>query len=167
MKTKELLDLYTLDRIRTGETVLRGEKLPDGRYIRAVHVLIFNSDKRLLIQKRSMDKDRWPGLWDISVSGDVLSGETVREAAVRETREELGIYIDLSLQRPLITTSYETWIDDFFTIKQDIRIEELHPFKEEIDEIRWATLEEIESMIKDGSFFPADVDLLRYLFNNC
>ena len=28
-----------------------------------------------------MDKDRWPGLWDISVSGDVLSGETVREAA--------------------------------------------------------------------------------------
>ena len=159
MKTKELLDLYTLDRIRTGETVLRGEKIPDGRYIRAVHVLIFNSDKRLLIQKRSMDKDRWPGLWDIS--------ETVREAAVRETREELGIYIDLSLQRPLITISYETWIDDFFTIKQDIIIEELHPFKEEIDEIRWATMEEIESMIKDGSFFPADVDLLRYLFNNC
>lgn len=163
---KELLDLYTCDRIKTGETALRGEKIPEDRYILAVHVLIFNSEGKLLIQKRSMKKDRWPGLWDISVSGDVISGETSRDAAIREAREELGICLDLGLQRPLATTTYEKWFDDFFTVRMDIRIEEIDPLREEIDDIRWASLEEIETMIEEKRFFPADIDLLRYLFNN-
>lgn len=163
---KELLDLYTSDGTCTGETVLRGETVPDNRYIRAVHVLIFNSDNMLLIQKRSKNKDNWPGLWDISVSGDVLPGETVNQAAMRETREELGLELDLSDKSPVASTIYENWLDDFFTVKTDIKIEEMEPLKEEIDEIRWTSFDEISSMIEDGSFFQADIELLRYLFNN-
>jgi isopentenyldiphosphate isomerase len=58
---------------------------------RAVHVLVFNSRGQVFLQKRSMKKDRQPGLWDSSSSGHVDSGEGYDACAVRETREEIGL----------------------------------------------------------------------------
>ena len=58
---------------------------------RAVHMWIFNAQGDLLLQKRSIWKDRNPGRWDSSAAGHVDSGETYPEAARRELREELGI----------------------------------------------------------------------------
>lgn len=57
---------------------------------RAVHVLVFNSEGELFLQKRSMRKDRQPGVWDSSASGHVDSGENYDACAARELREELG-----------------------------------------------------------------------------
>ncbi len=58
---------------------------------RAVHVLVFNSRGEVFLQKRSMKKDRQPGLWDSSASGHVDSGEDYDACAVRELREEIGL----------------------------------------------------------------------------
>jgi len=58
---------------------------------RAAHMLLFNSSGDLLLQKRSIWKDRNPGRWDSSAAGHVDSGETYLEAARRELGEELGI----------------------------------------------------------------------------
>ena len=58
---------------------------------RAVHVLVFNSRGEIFLQKRSMNKDRQPGVWDSSVSGHVDSGEEYDACAVRELREEIGL----------------------------------------------------------------------------
>ena len=58
---------------------------------RAVHMLLFNSSGDLLLQKRSIWKDRNPGRWDSSAAGHVDSGEIYLEAARRELGEELGI----------------------------------------------------------------------------
>lgn len=58
---------------------------------RAVHMILVNSKNHILLQKRSIWKDRNPGLWDSSAAGHVDSGETYRDAALRELREELGI----------------------------------------------------------------------------
>ena len=58
---------------------------------RAVHMLIFNSRGELLLQKRSIWKDRNPGRWDSSAAGHLDSGENYLEAARRELREELGV----------------------------------------------------------------------------
>ena len=60
---------------------------------RAVHILIFNSRGDLLLQRRSIWKDRNPGRWDSSAAGHVDSGEDYRGAAERELREELGVEI--------------------------------------------------------------------------
>src|SRR5664279_3413535 len=59
---------------------------------RSVHVLVFDSAGRLFLQKRSMAKDRDPGLWESSCSGHVDAGEDYDTAVVRELGEELGIY---------------------------------------------------------------------------
>jgi isopentenyl-diphosphate Delta-isomerase len=58
---------------------------------RAVHVLVFNAAGKVFLQKRSMSKDRQPGLWDSSSSGHLDSREEYDACAVRELREEIGL----------------------------------------------------------------------------
>ena len=53
---------------------------------RAVHVLVFNAGGQVFLQKRSMLKDRQPGLWDSSASGHVDAGEDYDTCVVREVR---------------------------------------------------------------------------------
>ncbi len=69
---------------------------------RSVHVLVFDSAGRMVVQRRHPDKLTWPDTWDVAVSGHVeeedyhagpdddLDQVNARVAA-RETREELGI----------------------------------------------------------------------------
>ena len=58
---------------------------------RAVHVLVFNSEGELFLQKRSRHKDCFPGAWDSSASGHLDSGESYDACAIRELKEELGL----------------------------------------------------------------------------
>lgn len=58
---------------------------------RAVHVLVFNSQGKLFLQKRSLGKDCFPGTWDSSASGHVAVDESYDACAVREVQEELGV----------------------------------------------------------------------------
>jgi len=66
---------------------------------RAVHVLVFNSQGDLFLQKRSMLKDCFPGAWDSSASGHLDRGEGYDACAVREVREELGVELGHTPQR--------------------------------------------------------------------
>ena len=65
---------------------LRSEVHRLGLKHRATHVLVFNSRSEVFLQKRSMKKDRQPGVWDSSVSGHVDSGEDYDACAVRELK---------------------------------------------------------------------------------
>lgn len=57
---------------------------------RGICVLVFDTEGKIFVQKRSPKKDIFPGLFECSVNGHVLSGEQYHQAAVRELREELG-----------------------------------------------------------------------------
>jgi len=58
---------------------------------RAVHVLVFNRQGQVFLQKRSLLKDTAQGKWDSSSSGHVDTGEAYDACAVRELREEIGL----------------------------------------------------------------------------
>ncbi len=58
---------------------------------RAAYILVFNRTGELLIQKRTLSKDIYPGYWDVAAGGVVLAGESYEAAAERELAEELGI----------------------------------------------------------------------------
>lgn len=77
----------------------RGEVHRLGLMHRAVHVMVFNDRGQVFLQKRSMTKDRQPGLWDSSASGHVDSGEGYDQAAVREAREEIGLVLPRAPRR--------------------------------------------------------------------
>lgn len=72
---------------------IRSEVHRLGLMHRAVHVLVFNAAGQVFLQKRSMKKDRQPGVWDSSSSGHVDAGEHYDACAVRELREEIGLQL--------------------------------------------------------------------------
>lgn len=77
------------------DTLPRGEVHARDLRHRAVHVLLFNRAGEVFLQKRSIWKDRNPGLWDSSAAGHVDSGEDYATAAHREMLEEIGIDTEL------------------------------------------------------------------------
>ncbi|HPC60878.1 MAG TPA: NUDIX domain-containing protein [Verrucomicrobiota bacterium] len=77
----------------------RSEVHRRGLLHRAVHVLVRNAAGQVFLQKRSLTKDRQPGLWDSSASGHLDRGEDYDACAVRELREELGWTLEAAPQR--------------------------------------------------------------------
>ena len=92
---EELVDLVDDNDRVVGAASVR-ECLEGGLLHRAVAVLDVRGSGRFVLQQRSR-KDRWqPGLWTLSSTGHVKSGETYESAAARELEEELGIGARLS-----------------------------------------------------------------------
>lgn len=58
------------------------------------HVVIFDRNGRVLLQKRSNNKDIQPGKWDTAVGGHLNQGESFKNCALRELNEELGVWPD-------------------------------------------------------------------------
>ena len=134
----ELFDLYDDERRITGKTIERGDPLPESRYHLVIHICIFNSEGKMLIQQRQPFKKSFPGKWDISVGGSAIAGETGKQAASRELYEELGIYHDFSNDRPMLTVHFVRGFDDFYVLHKDIAVSELKLQPEEVQAAKWA-----------------------------
>lgn len=166
----ERWDLYTKDREKTGKTMARGEATPEGCYRLVVHVCIFNDRGELLIQQRQSFKKGWPNLWDVSVGGHVVAGETSREAAEREVLEELGVRLSLEGVRPSVTVTFAEGFDDWYVVKRGLELTELTLQEEEVQAARYANLEEVLAMIDAGTFISYHKGMMEYLFfqrNRC
>ena len=96
--TEEIFDVVNERDEVTGQRT-RKEVHRLGLWHRAVHVLVFDSRGRVFLQKRSLNKDRQPGLWDSSASGHLDCGESYDACAVRELREEIGLALSCPPQR--------------------------------------------------------------------
>lgn len=117
-----------------------------------IHVCIFNSKNEMLIQQRQPWKKGWPNMWDITVGGSAVSGETSTEAAERETLEEIGYKIDLSNERPFFTINFEVGFDDYYFIEREIDIKDLTLQYEEVQLVKWASKDKILQLVKEGKF---------------
>jgi len=98
----ELFDIVRADGTPTGETKARAAVHRDGDWHRAVHVWVAGIDQSsggatpfLLVQRRGMEKDTWPGRFDATVGGHLGAGEGIAEA-LRESEEEIGIVVELA-----------------------------------------------------------------------
>lgn len=118
---------------------------------RVVHVLIFNSDGDLLLQRRSMNKDIAPGRWDTSVGGHINPGEDPLTAALREMEEELGVSCSglEFLYTYLFTNHRESELVSTFRCSCESRFDFN---RDEIDEVRWWGLQEIEAALGKDLF---------------
>lgn len=159
----ETADIYTEDRQRTGRTVARGQRVQPGEYRLVVHACIFSSEGKMLIQQRQPWKD-WPNLWDLSVGGHAVAGETSRQAMARELREELGLQWNPEGMRPHLTINFPDGFDDYYLLSRDVASDEIVLQAEEVQQVRWATQEEICAMIDGGTFIPYYKSVISTLF---
>lgn len=165
----EMFDLYDENRIKTGQTIPRGSAVPEGSYRMVVHICIFCSDGKMLIQQRQPFKKGWSNLWDVSVGGSAVSGDSSRSAAVRELGEELGIDIEPAKLRKFITICDKSVFDDWYTVTMDIEPSELHLQYEEVQNAKWVDIDEIKAKIRSGEFIPyheSFIDMLFHFRNN-
>ena len=160
----EMWDIVDENRQPLNKTIVKGEKLNPGEYRQVVHVAIFNSEDKLLIQQRQDFRKLYPGLWDISVGGSVISGEDTMAAGEREVSEELGVNISLQNERPFFTINFDGGFDDFYIVRKDLDIDDLVLQAEEVKASKWASKEEVLAMRDQGLFIPYHDSFLPFLF---
>ena len=107
---------------------------------------ILNNNRILMVQENKVDIK---GLWDLP-GGKVKIGEDIKQAVIRETLEETGYNIELNsilLMQNYVTSKGVLLIIYFNAALQDLKQEEFR--KDEISNVKWLSLEEIESIPKN------------------
>lgn len=161
----EMFDLYDDNRIPLNRTIERGEKCPPNTNRMTIHICIFNSKNEMLIQRRILNKKNWGGLWDFSVGGCVQAGETTKQAATRELREELGLHHDFTQDRQYLTIYFQTGFDDYFFLEKDIDLKDVSLQAEEVMDCKWASLDEILELYDSHHFVPYIRSFIISLFD--
>ena len=78
------------DADRLVDAVPRAQMRALGLTYRVTYILVFNAAGQLLVQRRTADKDMYPGYLDLAAGGVVLADESYEQSAARELAEELG-----------------------------------------------------------------------------
>lgn len=140
---KEKRDLYNKDSELTGLTYYKGDNIPDGYYPMVVMIAIQNSEGKFLMQKRVPSKGGDYGV----TGGHPKSGETPYEGIITEVKEELGI--DISDKEIIEFNSGCDGVDCYkmYYTKMDISMDELVIQEEELSEVRWFSMDELEDMV--------------------
>ena len=159
-------DVYDRDRRLTGRTMRRGDEMAAGDYHLVVHVCLFNAEGEMLIQQRQPFKQGWSGMWDVTVGGSAVAGDSSQSAAQRETLEEIGHRLDLRDIRPQLTINFPTGFDDYYLIEAPgLDANRLKLQYEEVKQVKWADKEEITRMIDTNEFIPYRKSLIDLLFH--
>jgi len=185
---EEIFDVADEEGRPTGETVSRQEAHAKGIRHRTAHIWVVRKtpsgaeegrpDRKqpeaekaagryqVLLQKRAMNKDSFPGQYDTSSAGHIHAGDEPRISAVRELGEELGIKAapdDLTYVGRF-SVSYEEefhgkpFLDNevafVYVYDKPVELRDLKLQKEEVEEVRWFGLEETwEAVQRDDQRF--------------
>lgn len=141
----------------TGRVETRETCHKNGLVHKAVAAFIINSNKQVLLQKRSKNQRMWPGMWDLSSGGHVDSGELGFQAIGREIKEELGIEVEKK-DMTFIGSSFSTnlkgdivnkHINEYYIINKDLDETKLKLQTEEVDEVKWMDKDEIIKRVQN------------------
>lgn len=164
-KELELFDICREDGTPTGRVKERSMVHRDGDLHRTVHMWIVrrrdDGGVDVLLQKRSANKDSYPGCYDISSAGHMHAGDDFQESAVREIEEELGLHVEFSDFRFVgfhhgnLTDTF--WGEQFvdrevsavYLYDKPIKIEELKLQESEVEEVRFFDYFEIQRGMQD------------------
>ena len=179
----EFFDICNEDGQPTGRTVSRDEAHEKGILHRTAHVWIVRGEpgsREVLLQKRSLEKDSFPGQYDTSSAGHVQAGDEPLPSALRELQEELGIAADpdrldyagrfrirydLMFHGKPFRDSEIAWVYVYRGLVDEKTLT-LQPG--EVDEVRWFALEEVLAGVRENSELfcvpPGGLDVLcRFL----
>lgn len=161
---REERDLYNDQLELSGKTYLKGDAIPKGYFPMVVMIAIQNTKGEFLMQKRVKSKG---GDWGVT-GGHPKHGETPKQGIITEVKEELGI--DITNQNII---EFERGCDGkdcyiMYYTKMDIERDQLKIQLEELSEVRWFMIEELQQMVDMGElnkdqveFFIKCVDFLK------
>ena len=163
----EYFDVVNENGEPTGETVSREHAHRDGILHRTTHVWLVRENGggrcQILLQKRSREKDSFPGLYDTSSAGHIPAGDEPLESALRELREELGI--EATAEQLAYAGKFRIQYEKVFhdQLFRDNEVTEVYVYTEpveteklvlqesEVEEVRWFDLNEVWEELERGS----------------
>ncbi len=159
--SEEYLDLVN-DQDQVIGRKLRSEIYQENiRNFRVVNAFLRNSEGKLWIPKRSLEKPLYPGALDMSMGGHVSSGESYDEAFKREIQEELNLdvrYFEWSLLGHLHPKIHNVSV--FMKVYQ-IKTEQTPNYNpSEFIEANWLTPDDLLAQIERGVFAKSDLPIL-------
>ena len=148
----EWCDVVDAQGAPTGRTVARGTALGPGEYYRVVHVWIRDETGDYLVQQRAHDRPTDPGVWAVT-AGYVQAGEDSLSAALRETREELGLPLLPGQLQRLHQHALDDRVEDIWLAT--VTRAALGPPQPgpEVADCKWASKAELSKLIGRGEFF--------------
>ena len=154
----ELFDIIDENGDPTGQTIERSIAHAEGIPHRTAHIWIIrrgNEKTEILLQKRSRNKDSFPGKFDTSSAGHIQAGDEPMESALRELEEELGIHAEpadlqfagkfpISFAREFHGKLFrDEEIAFVYIYKESVNTDELVLQTEEVESVQWFDLEEV------------------------
>ena len=161
----EKRDLYDSSRNLTGEYIYANQDTPEGKYILIVAIFIQNSKGEFLIQKRSVLKG---GKW-ATTGGHPKMGEDSLTGICTEVLEEIGVDLTPYKDQLILFKSHrgKSTFGDLYYINLDVDINNIKLQEEEVQDIKWFTISDIESLIKHDEFHKSHScmfeDCIEYL----
>lgn len=161
----EFLDIVDESGQPTGKTVSRQDAHECGILHRTAHVWVVreqNGHTEVLLQKRSEEKESYPGMYDTSSAGHIPAGEEPLPSALRELSEELGISAapDQLQYAGTFRVRYEkvfhgslfrdNEVTQVYVYSEPVEIESLQLQESEVSEVRWFDLEAVWNEIQNG-----------------
>jgi len=128
----------------------RGTLEPNDIY-RVSGLWIQNSKGEILLAQRSFSKKHDPGKWGPAVAGTNDEGETYESNIIKEAEEEIGLK-DCHFEKlyyRMNQREHTYFVQSFFVVV-DKEIEDFTIQKEEVEQIKWFTYEELEKELKDS-----------------
>lgn len=153
----EKWDIFDENMNKTGKIIKYNELLQEGEYHLSIHVWIENIDKKYILQKRAKTMKRFPDMWSV-VTGGVIAGEKAIEAAIRETKEELGIEISKKNMKKLGIVKRKYDFVEIWKATQEIDLNKIRMQKSEVSEVKLSSKIEIKEMIKQGIVAESVID---------
>ena len=131
----EYWDIFDMDRRSTGRQHLRGTPMADGDYHLVVNIWVVNSAGQVLLTQRHPDIPF--GLKWACTGGSAITGEDTLTAALRETREEIGLEV---LPQQMVPVAQERRLHSFldtFVVCMDVKDSQIVMQPEEVVDFCW------------------------------
>lgn len=155
----ELLDVYDNDGKITGKVVERDtykENLSKDEHIGVAQIFIENDNGDFLIEESA----KTTGFKYLPVSGHITSGETPKEAIIREAKEEIGLDISNEDVKDVGSFIIDRPVRFIFYLKKDIDLTTLKLQPEEVESVSYKSATEMMYLIEKGLMHPVHRDIV-------
>ena len=141
----EWLQLFDINENPINKKIVRGFTPDEGEFIMIVYLFILNKQGEILLEQ-DIDTNTWV------VPGGHVDTDNPIDNIKREMNEELGININNENIHNIKTIVKNNRLFKLFYIDSNIDTKSMIPSKEEVRNIKYYSLNEIDNMINNKSF---------------